>query len=295
MLHGSENPGKLLCDACGQLTPHRLKFRKRNCDILQCLQCGLGSAHTADFDPASYYTEAYFDGGHDDGYSDYLGSEQVLRREFKRTLRHLTRFVGSGRLLEVGCAYGFFLLEAQDRFDVSGIEAAESAVRFCHGRGLTGVHAGLLDQQAIDQFPPMDAIVLLDVIEHLASPRDVFRILSDKLAPGGVLLLTTGDWGSVAARMLGPAWRLMTPPQHLFYFTRRSLELLGRQHGLTVESVAYPWKTVPLSLIGFQLKRMTGSTPVSTATSSRLSRVGIPVNLFDTLRIVFRKPGRRLG
>ena len=289
MIDDSRACGKMLCPACHQETLHFLSFRKNNCDICRCSHCGLGSAHATDFDPTAYYTEEYFNGGHNDGYADYAGSEQVLRSEFRRTLRHLRKFVDSGRLLEIGCAYGFFLLEAQPHFRVAGVEAADSAVRSCHARGLAEVRAGLLSAATLHEFPEMDAIVLLDVIEHLAEPHEAIRLLSGKLAPGGVLLLTTGDWGSLPARVLGSAWRLMTPPQHLFYFTPLSLELLGRRYGLNIVSQGHPWKTVPLSLISHQVGRMIGFDNGGDSNAGRLSRVGIPVNLFDSLRVVFRK------
>jgi hypothetical protein len=46
---------------------------------------------------------------------------------------------------------------------------------------------------------------------------------------------------------------------------------------------------VPLSLISFQLTRMSGLRPKRIAISNRL---GLPVNLFDAMRVVLRKPGR---
>ena len=71
-------------------------------------------------------------GGHADGYADYLGAEPVLRREFARTVDFIRRYCRRGRLLDVGCAYGFFLQEAKPFFDVLGIELAEDAA--AHGR-----------------------------------------------------------------------------------------------------------------------------------------------------------------
>ena len=123
----------------------------------------------------------------------------------------------------------------------------------------------------------------------IAGCDDRLRLLAAKLNPGGVLLVTTGDWGSIAARVMGAAWRLMTPPQHLFYFTAGSLELLGRQHGLSIASQSRPWKTVPLFLVAYQAARMTRFDRRAPTNGSVLSGIGIPVNLFDTLRVVFRK------
>ena len=92
---------------------------------MRCEQCGLGRAETSGFDPAQYYTADYFSGKRADGYADYLGAEAILRREFAQTVKFIRKFRSSGRLLEVGCAYGFFLQEAKRYFDVSGIELAE--------------------------------------------------------------------------------------------------------------------------------------------------------------------------
>ena len=78
----------------------------------------------------------------------------------------------------------------------------------------------------------------------------------------------------------------MTPPQHLWFFTQESIRRLSAGLGLAVEHVDHPWKTVPASLIVFQLRRMLGlqSEAVTTA-----SRIGVPVNLFDAMRVVLRK------
>jgi hypothetical protein len=54
--------------------------------------------------------------------------------------------------------------------------------------------------------------------------------------------------------------------------------------GFSMEHVDHPWKIVPASLMAFQLRRMLGMRPASTA-----SRLGIPVNLFDAMRVVLRK------
>ena len=60
----------------------------------------------------------YFSGRRGDVYSDYLGAEPVLRREFAHSVDFVRRFTRSGRLLDLGCAYGFFLKEARYHFEV---------------------------------------------------------------------------------------------------------------------------------------------------------------------------------
>jgi hypothetical protein len=74
-------PQNLLCAACGQATVHKSLYNKNGCDILRCNACGLGRSKAKAFDPTAYYTAGYFSGRLRDGYADYLGTEQVLRRD----------------------------------------------------------------------------------------------------------------------------------------------------------------------------------------------------------------------
>lgn len=281
------------CPACKTDTPHEDLYEKNACVVSRCLTCGLGRATPGEFDPASYYTKEYFDGTHADGYTDYVASEQVLRAEFARVRESLKQECpGRGRLLEIGCAYGYFLKEVKDDFDeVIGIELAQDAVDACHRAGLAQVHQGVADEATLERIGEVDVIVMLDVIEHLPDPVRTLELCRRMLKPGGVILLTTGDFASPLARITGRHWRLMTPPQHLWFFTPGSFARIAGQLGLDVTAVSHPWKLVPLSLILFQLARMAGRKGQPIAPGGRLSTVGIPVNLFDAMRVVMRKRG----
>lgn len=271
------------CPACGTHTAHRFLYAKNRCDIFQCTACGLGRSEAPAFDPAAYYTEDYFAAGRDDGYVDYLGAEPVLRREFARTVDFVRRYRRAGNLLEIGCAYGFFLQEAKRHFTVRGVELAADAAEYCRRHGLA-VETGTAEIVERIGGGPFDAIVLLDVIEHLPDPHATVAILARALAPGGVIVLTTGDFGSLATRALGSAWRLMTPPQHLWFFTQPSIERLAAGAGLEVACLDHPWKIVPLSLVAYHLGRMAGVRAKLPA-----SRIGMPINLFDAMRVVLRR------
>jgi SAM-dependent methyltransferase len=276
----------LKCPACGVETRHDFRFSKNRSDIYQCSSCGLGRAEAANFDPNTYYTQNYFDGGHADGYADYQGAEPVLRQEFAKTVQFVRRFRPSGRLLEIGCAYGFFLQEAQAYYAASGIELAQSAAEHCQRSGLS-VLSGPVDRANIERLGRQDVIVMLDVIEHLPDPLASLQLCADYLDPHGVLVITTGDFGSAAAKIMGRAWRLMTPPQHLWYFTTESMQRLSTRNGLRVEYIDHPWKLVPASLILFQARRMMGMN--GSHTSGGGNSFGVPVNLFDAMRVVMRK------
>jgi hypothetical protein len=82
----------------------------------------------------------------------------------------------------------------------------------------------------------------------------------------------------------------MTPPQHQWFFTPQSMHRLSAGLELALEHLDHPWKIVPLSLIAFQLRRMLGVGASGAKGATGAGRIGIPLNLFDAMRIVLRKP-----
>lgn len=275
----------LYCPVCGGQRDSTQVFVRDNFSILRCSNCGVGKTLLPDnFSTDSIYTEGYFQGEQADGYQDYAGSEDVLRAEFRSAVHHL-RAAGcpSGKLLELGCAYGFFLSEAKPLFEVQGIEVSESAVQFCRQRGLD-VELGVLTEEYVNRRAPFDAVVMLDVVEHLTEPDEVMRLIHKALKPGGKLLLSTGDWESSLSRLMGKNWRLMTPPQHTFFFSPRTMSAMLTRLGFEVVECQKPWKIVPFGLIAYQLGRILGmSNPPQ---FKKGARFGLPVNLFDAFRMV---------
>jgi SAM-dependent methyltransferase len=270
------------CPACNRPTEHQFLYTKNSCAIVKCSACGLGRARYEEFAPNDFYSADYFSGGRTDGYADYRGAEAILRREFSHSLKFIRAYQAGGRLLEIGCAYGFFLKEAAASYEVAGIEIAEAPARYCREQGLH-VLTGIAEECNLAALGMMDVIVMLDVIEHLPDPRATLRLCRRHLNPGGIIVLTTGDFGSLYARLTGPHWRLMTPPRHLWYFTIESVRRMAHALGLKVEGCDRPWKLVPLSLIEFQASRMLG---IRYSGKFAGSRAGIPVNLFDVMRCV---------
>ena len=151
-------PPHQYCPACGAETNHLWLWSKNGCQILKCGDCGLGSAVAHNFDPISYYTEAYFDGTRTDGYADYVGSEPVIRNEFRRIVSNLRRRIPAGKLFEIGAAYGFFLTEAKPYYEVHGIEIAEKAAAFAR-LGDLDVQSGPVTKDAFEIIGPVDVIV----------------------------------------------------------------------------------------------------------------------------------------
>lgn len=285
---GSERaePAVVTCVACGRRDARHL-YRVNGFDVVQCA-CGLArTVLPPGFDPTSIYTQDYFKGGHRDGYADYERSGDELRVEFRRILDAVRKHARSGKLIELGCAYGFFLEEAREHFAICGVEISDHARDVCLAKGLDVVREAT--PEFLDSRGPFDVAVMLDVLEHMQDPGAVLDALYDAMSPGAQLVVTTGDFGSLLARVMGRYWRLMTPPQHLWFFSPKTVSALLERHGFEVHTVDHPWKHVPLALVAYQATRYLGGQ----ALVRRLMPNGsIPINLFDAMRVIARRVDR---
>ena len=281
------NQSDFFCPGCNQISNSIYLYHKMGMPIIQCPNCGLGKACPDEFNPETYYDASYFNGNRPDGYSDYLGARYVLQNHFRQELELLKKLgAGRGELLELGCAYGYFLELAQHHYKVNGLEICEDAVAVCQTRGLVGVQHGAITAEKLAPMPMMDIVVMFDVIEHLSDPGAALKSAASKLRPNGLLVITTGDFSSLFAKTMGRHWRLMTPPQHLWFFTPKSLKKMGDNLGLELIYIDHPIKKVPLGLIAYQLCRYLSLSP---RLPTWMHRVGLPINLFDAMRVVFKK------
>jgi SAM-dependent methyltransferase len=153
----------------------------------------------------------------------------------RRDLQRIEQIVPPGRMLDVGCWTGSFLVAAQERgWDPVGIEPSTWASERARVRGVD-VHVGELSDHPF-QHGSFRLVAMRDVIEHLTDPGDALAAVTSLLEQGGAVFVTTPDAGSVIARLLGRRWWSVLP-MHVQYFTRSSLERLLHAHGLRVRSM----------------------------------------------------------
>ncbi len=130
---------------------------------------------------------------------------------------------GGGRLLDVGCGNGGFLLLAkQAGWEVEGLDFDAAAVSTARSRGLD-VHHGSIELLS-DRNDCYDAITLSHVVEHVHEPVKLLLQLYALLKPGGMMWLETPNIGSLGATRFGRNWRGLEPPRHLAIFSVGSLE-----------------------------------------------------------------------
>ncbi len=179
--------------------------------VAACVACGLGHTTPQPADLEPYYGQTYHGGRH--GFT--------ARYCVKRRLRLLSSVAGGkrGRLLDIGCGDGAFLLGATaEGWDVLGTEMNPGLAR---AAGINLVHETIEEARAQ---APFDCITLWHSLEHMRDPRATLKAVASLLAPGGLLLVAVPDAEGLQARLFGAGWFHLDVPRHLYHFGARSLK-----------------------------------------------------------------------
>jgi SAM-dependent methyltransferase len=152
-----------------------------------------------------------------------------------KVYEHLSEGKGQ-RILDVGCAYGFFLLFAKERgLDAYGVEVSSETSRYARDHGAK-VRTGTLLEARFDS-TLFDIVTLNNVLEHTLDPvaelREVFRILKNQ----GIVFLAVPNFGSLVAKVDNFYWHMKSWPNHLFYFTESTLKAILRKAGFSIVEV----------------------------------------------------------
>jgi SAM-dependent methyltransferase len=195
------------------------------------------------------YGDDYFESDDDGrGYGDYASQEPEYLATFADDVDRIRDFTPSGRLLEVGCGFGYFLeVAARAGFDVRGVDASRRAVdessRRFPGRVFPGA-VGDVPELAEQRF---DVIFAAHLIEHISEPRPFVADLASRLATNGLLVLVTPNVRSLLARISGRRWVSFKIPEHVVFYSPETIGRLLRECGLDVLAVdpAYQYYRLP--------------------------------------------------
>jgi hypothetical protein len=147
------------------------------------------------------------------------------------------------------------------------------------------VHLGVIPSREISG--PYDVVSAIDVIEHVDKPLDLLRAIRDVLATDGIGVLVTPDVGSITARVMRRHWWHFRPA-HIGYFNRHTISLSLAAAGLSPITVGRPTWYLPVDYLASRAARyLPGGNKL--AVPKMLGRIEVPINLHDSLLVVFRR------
>lgn len=273
-------------------------LEKNGFSLYKCTRCGLVMTDLGipyDRFVEEHYNKKYFTGDmHRSAYINYKDDKLVIVRNMQKFLREIQRTKPSGKLLDAGCALGFFVeLALRNGYHAYGFDPSEYAVE--ESKKLVGEkrikHGTISSVHYPSKF--FDVITLFDVFEHLRDPISDLRRLKQFLKDDGVIVIATGDTDSFMARALKRRWTFYIPPQHLYFFNKNLLTKVLALDGMVPLKWFRIGKWLSLRYV-LHLARTTGESKIAPlfykiAEGLHLGRIPIYLPLQDNMVVIARK------
>jgi len=150
------------------------------------------------------FDKSYFE-GRGSNYWWTVGSYEKLKvfPHWEEIVNYIWKFINGGRLLDIGCAYGFLVREASKYFESFGIDISSFAVmkskKYCKGK---------ISRASAISIPfkeeSFEVVTVIDTLEHVSHINRCLKEISKILKDNGVLFLQVPNplfWSEICGRI----------------------------------------------------------------------------------------------
>jgi len=199
----------------------------------------------------------------------YLSQGSGRLTTFEKGVKLIEKYrPNKGKILDVGCAGGFFLKAAQDAgWDAHGVEPSKHLVDSAVKMGVKAKQGVLRDRL----FPEasFDVVTFWDALEHVGDPKGDLQEALRVLKPGGLLLVNYPDYSSVWAAWLKRRWWFLINV-HIYYFTPKVMNKLLTAVGFTPLGHRMHFQTLDF---GYLVKRLEPYSAFGSKTLAAFARM----------------------
>lgn len=224
------------CTVC-QSQQVEIKFNlSEDRQVLCCLACGVEFLFPQlnDEELKKLYSENYYRAWGIQGEQENETTKQMKIATFQLRLDLIGKYIGKGKILDIGCATGYFLEAAQKNgYEPFGVELSEYSSSIAKKKfGRASIFHGTIEQCTFEN-KSFDVITMSDLIEHVRTPLETLAKASVLLKDEGVIMIMTPDTKTFSNNVMGKHWTHYKP-EHFFYFSNSSMNYLASQCGLNV-------------------------------------------------------------
>jgi 2-polyprenyl-3-methyl-5-hydroxy-6-metoxy-1,4-benzoquinol methylase len=155
----------------------------------------------------------------------------ITIKRYHTLLDQFETYRKTNNIVDIGCGGGVFLIEAKKRgWNVYGTEYTPEGIEFCAQKGIR-MHQGLnlANYEKPENF--FDVITSLEVIEHMPYAKEEVANYYQLLRPGGIVYITTPNFNSISRSLAKDKWNILEYPEHLSYYTKKTLTYLFKSVG----------------------------------------------------------------
>jgi methionine biosynthesis protein MetW len=172
---------------------------------------------------------------------------------------------GCDTILDVGCGEGTLGKLAPDECSMYGVDISETALEMADKHYIATAQADIEDDNIVEIFDAnFDAVVCLEVLEHLFQPNAVLEKLSDDLDSGTTVIASVPNFVFWRHRMdilqgkIPDEYTLYAASEHISHFTPGTFRDLLTEPGIKVNKMIYDtsYPIIPDSMVPDSLRRL---------------------------------------
>jgi len=222
------------CNLCGK-DDSALFFIENEYHVVKCKNCGLVYVNPRPENNLDMDHDIHSE-NHLKYIQNYTINKEGMYLKAQRILSEIeTIKKEKGRLLEVGCATGFFLNKAQEKgWETAGIEPAKPYAQYgVEEYGLKIENVLIEKAKLSDKF--FDVVVAINVLSHIRNPTGFFIMVNRILKDDGLFVFETGNKGEMETKKKGEVWsEAWDTPEHLYHFSEQTLNRLAKKTGFKI-------------------------------------------------------------
>lgn len=172
-----------ICDSEKFTLIREIRYPEGLLRISRCDNCSVSFSSTRFSD--EYINFKYYNKGYEEVFFDYRDYEAVYKKSFQSIVDKIKKLKNSGKWLDIGCGKGYLLdIASKNNFDCYGIDVRKTFIKNDKIKFLSGslFEAGFNDNE-------FDIITMINVLDHIGSPKEYLLKIRALLKPNGILFI----------------------------------------------------------------------------------------------------------
>ena len=243
------------CPACGS-TRHQHLFRKGLFDYVECIECGTLYVNPRPESDAfsNYYNNApsmHYFASHFYKETEEIRRKLLIKPKALSVRDHICTYYGplsdGDMIIDIGAGYGNFCEELKHLLPeinpVIAVEPSEKLQESLKKKGIATVPRFFEEVEKQDFGGGRIAVATcFELLDHIHDPNVFLSKCYQILDPGALFIFTMLTWDGFDLQQLREHSQSITPPQHINFFTKRSISLFLEKHGFDICQISTPGK-----------------------------------------------------